>query len=69
MRAIRVHEFGGPEVLHLEEVPDLKPGAGSACSPHSRGWREPRRHLHAHGNVHAETAASLHSGNGRRRHG
>ncbi len=28
MRAIRVHEFGGPDVLHLEEVPDLKPGAG-----------------------------------------
>ena len=28
MKAIRVHEFGGPEVLRLEEVPDLKPGAG-----------------------------------------
>jgi len=28
MRAIRVHEFGGPEVLHLEEVPDLRPAAG-----------------------------------------
>lgn len=28
MRAIRVHEFGGPDVLRLEEVPDLKPGAG-----------------------------------------
>src|SRR5215216_6334814 len=26
MKAIRVHEFGGPEVLKLEEVPDLKPG-------------------------------------------
>src|SRR6185312_15401856 len=23
MKAIRVHEFGGPEVLKLEEVPDL----------------------------------------------
>jgi NADPH2:quinone reductase len=28
MKAIRVHEFGGPEVLKLEEVPDLKPGPG-----------------------------------------
>src|SRR5258708_16063866 len=28
MKAIRVHEFGGPEVLQLEDVPDLTPGAG-----------------------------------------
>jgi NADPH2:quinone reductase len=28
MKAIRVHEFGPPEVMKLEEVPDLKPGAG-----------------------------------------
>ncbi|HJZ66896.1 MAG TPA: NADPH:quinone reductase [Blastocatellia bacterium] len=28
MKAIRVHEFGGPEVMQLEEVPDLTPGAG-----------------------------------------
>jgi len=28
MRAIRVHQFGGPEVLKLEEVADPKPGAG-----------------------------------------
>src|SRR5579863_4495548 len=28
MKAIRVHEFGGPEVLKLEEVPDPKPAAG-----------------------------------------
>jgi NADPH:quinone reductase len=28
MKAIRVHQFGGPEVLKLEEVPDLHPGAG-----------------------------------------
>jgi NADPH2:quinone reductase len=28
MKAIVVHEFGGPEVLHLEEVPTPKPGAG-----------------------------------------
>ena len=28
MKAIRVHEFGGPEVLKLEEVPDLQAGPG-----------------------------------------
>ena len=28
MRAIRVHEAGGPEVLRLEEVPDPVPAAG-----------------------------------------
>jgi NADPH2:quinone reductase len=28
MKAIRVHEFGGPEVMKLEEVPDPKPKAG-----------------------------------------
>jgi NADPH2:quinone reductase len=30
MKAIRVHEFGGPEVMQLEEVPDLTPAAGEA---------------------------------------
>ncbi len=28
MKAIRIKEFGGPEVMRLEEVPVLKPGAG-----------------------------------------
>ncbi len=28
MKAIRIHEFGGPEVLKLEEVEDPKPEAG-----------------------------------------
>ncbi|MHB8066604.1 MAG: NADPH:quinone reductase [Desulfobaccales bacterium] len=28
MQAIRIHEFGGPEVLRLEEIPDLQPGSG-----------------------------------------
>jgi NADPH2:quinone reductase len=30
MKAIRVHKFGGPEVLQLEEVPDPTPGQGQA---------------------------------------
>jgi len=28
MKAIRVHEFGGPEVMKLEDVPDLTAGPG-----------------------------------------
>lgn len=28
MKAIRVKEFGGPEVLRLEQVPDVNPGPG-----------------------------------------
>src|SRR5207244_4252719 len=28
MRAIRVSEFGGPEVLKVQEAPDLKPDSG-----------------------------------------
>ena len=28
MKAIRVHEFGGPQVMKLEDVPEPKPGAG-----------------------------------------
>jgi NADPH2:quinone reductase len=28
MKAIRVHEFGGPEVLSLEDVPEPQPAAG-----------------------------------------
>jgi NADPH2:quinone reductase len=28
MKAIQVRQFGGPEVLRLEDVPDPKPGAG-----------------------------------------
>jgi NADPH2:quinone reductase len=28
MKAIRIHEFGVPEVMRLEEIPDLTPGPG-----------------------------------------
>ena len=28
MKAIRVHQFGGPEVMKLEDVPDPKPAPG-----------------------------------------
>jgi NADPH2:quinone reductase len=31
MKAIRIHEFGGPEVMKLEEVADLQPGPGQVA--------------------------------------
>src|SRR5205809_7208560 len=31
MKAIRIYEFGPPEVMKLEEVPDLKPGPGQVA--------------------------------------
>ena len=31
MKAIRVHEFGDPQVMRLEEVPDPKPGSGQVA--------------------------------------
>lgn len=30
MKAIRIHQFGGPEVLRYEDAPDPKPGVGEA---------------------------------------
>lgn len=32
MKAIRVHEFGGPEVMRLEDVPDLTAGPGQVVA-------------------------------------
>lgn len=31
MKAIRIHEHGGPEVLRVEDVPDCSPKAGEIC--------------------------------------
>ena len=28
MKAVRIHKFGDPEVLQIEEVPDIVPGPG-----------------------------------------
>src|SRR3989337_1123820 len=30
MKAVRVHQYGGPEVLRYEEIPVPEPGAGEA---------------------------------------
>jgi hypothetical protein len=39
MKAIRVHEFGGPEILKLDEVATPKPAAGDVCYWHKWTWR------------------------------
>src|SRR3974377_92690 len=41
MKAIRVHEFGGPEVLKLEEVATPKPSAGPVVVPIHAGGVNP----------------------------
>lgn len=44
MRAVRFNEFGGPEILHLAEVPDPHPGqdeirvAARACGVSPVDW-------------------------------
>ena len=40
MKAIRVHEFGGPEVLKLEDVPDLQAGCRASGGAGEGGGRE-----------------------------
>ena len=44
MKAIRVHRFGGPEVLELDDAPDVVPSAGTVVVKIEAGrikhWRE-----------------------------
>ena len=67
MNAIRVHQFGGPEVLKLEDTPDPKPALnGKSSSPSAPLASTPSiptsaRHLPA------ETASPLHPRHRRRR--
>ena len=46
MKAIRVHECGGPAVMKLEEVPDPAAGPGRGRRARARGRRESGRRLH-----------------------
>ena len=31
IRSVRIHEFGGPEVLRIEEIEVEEPGEGEVC--------------------------------------
>ena len=67
MKAILVHEFGGPAVMKLEERArsDSRPGRGPRA--HARGRRQSGRRLHPHRHLRAQAAAAVHAGTGRRR--
>ena len=64
MKAIRVHETGGPEVMKLEEAPDLKPGPGQVVvRVKATGINPVDTYIRA--GAHArKAAAALHAGNG-----
>ena len=61
MKAIRVHEFGGPEGLKLEEVPRPKPSAGQVLVRIHAAGVNPYENLHAGGYLSIETTAPVHS--------
>ncbi|WP_208614402.1 NADP-dependent oxidoreductase, partial [Streptomyces yokosukanensis] len=46
MRAVRLHEYGGPEVLRYDEVPIPEPGPGEVLvRVHAAGINPPDRYL------------------------
>ena len=49
VKAIRIHEDGGPEVLRYEDVPDPVPGDGRRARRASRRVAQPHRCLAAEG--------------------
>ncbi len=67
MKAIRVHQFGGPEVLKLEEIPDPKPAARRSGRQGQRGRCQSRRRLYKDRDLRLQAEPSLHARNGRRR--
>jgi NADPH2:quinone reductase len=56
MKAIRVREFGGPRVLHLEELPDPKAGPGQAVVRiHAAGVNPVDAYIHGGGHTRKPT--------------
>ena len=65
MKAIRVHEFGGPEVMKLEEVPDLTAGPGQVVVSVKAAGVNPADTYIAHGRLCSKAFAALYAGHGR----
>ncbi len=63
MKAIRVHEFGGPEVLRLGEVPTPRPGPGAMQRDVDlRGMVLPNTPPAQMASIHAALVAGLENG-------
>ena len=62
MKAIRVNEFGGPEVLRFEEVATPRPAPGEVLvRMHAIGVNPVETYIRA-GNVRAIAGVALHAG-------
>ena len=62
MKAIRVKEFGGPEVLQLEDVPTPQPGPGEVLVRiHAAGVNPVETYIRA-GTVRAIARVAIHTG-------
>ena len=57
MKAIRIHEDGGPEVLRYEDVPDPVPAEGEVLDRAARGIAQPSRRLDSKGTAVGPEAA------------
>ncbi len=65
MKAITVHQYGGPEVLQWEEAPDPKPAAGQVVVRVRATGVNPVDTYRRAGQCRSETAATLHAWLGR----
>ena len=61
MKAIVVHEFGGPEVHEIGRGAGLAAGTSPGGCPQPRRGRESRGLLHARGNLRAQAGTALHA--------
>ena len=69
MKAVRIHEDGGPEVLRYEDAPDPEPADGRGADPAARRVAQPPRPLDPQGQALRAEAAHPRRGRRRRRRG
>ena len=62
MKAIQAHEFGAPEVLQLDEVPDPVPGPGEVVIDIKAAGGQSGRHLYARRRLCDRAEPALHAG-------